>query len=129
MIKTKRVYDSPGADDGYRVLVDRLWPRGMTKESANLDEWLKDIAPSSDLRKWFAHEETRWDEFVRRYREELAQPEPVAHLARLAALSRTQTLTLLYAARPDKHNSASVVREEIGALLKPRPKSSSKAAR
>lgn len=128
MIKTKRVYEAPDPDDGYRVLVDRLWPRGVTKEAAKLDEWLKDIAPSPELRKWFNHEETRWEEFIRRYREELAQPETIAHMERLAALSRQQTVTLLFAARADKHNSASIVRDEIEALLNPRPRSGSKAA-
>ncbi len=129
MIKTKRVYDAPDPADGYRVLVDRLWPRGVTKAAAQLDEWLKDIAPSPDLRTWFGHEETRWTEFKRRYRQELMQPERIAHLERLATLARQQTLTLLYAARADKHNSASIVRDEIEALLKPRPKSGSKAGR
>lgn len=127
MIRTKRIYEAPDPDDGYRVLVDRLWPRGVTKEAAQLDEWLKDIAPSSELRKWFDHQETRWEEFVRRYREELAQSHAIAHLERLAALSRQQPVTLLFAVRADKHNSASIVRDEIETLLKPRPRSGSKA--
>lgn len=129
MITTKRVYDAPDPADGYRVLVDRLWPRGVTKAAAQLDEWLKDIAPSPELRTWFNHAEVRWSEFARRYRLELAQPEALAHLQRLTALAQQQTLTLLYAARADKHNSASIVRDEIEALLKPRPKSGSKVAR
>ncbi len=129
MIRTRRVYEAPRPDDGYRVLVDRLWPRGVTKEAARLDEWLKEIAPTPELRKWFDHEESRWEEFVRRYREELARPEAVAHLERLAALSSSRAVTLLYATRADKHNSASVVRDEIEARLKPRPRSGSRAAR
>lgn len=129
MIKTKRVYDSPHADDGYRVLVDRLWPRGLTKEATKLDEWLKDIAPSPELRKWFNHQNERWEEFVERYLEELGQPERATHLDRLTDLSRARTVTLLYASHEARHNSASIIRDEIEARLKSRPRSGSKAAR
>jgi uncharacterized protein YeaO (DUF488 family) len=114
MIKLKRIYAPREKTDGHRVLVDRLWPRGVKKEEAGIDEWLREIAPSPELRKWFGHDPARWDEFVARYRRELAAPEAAPHLAHLRRLSRGGTLTLLYAAREDRHNSAVVLREVLG---------------
>jgi uncharacterized protein YeaO (DUF488 family) len=113
LIKTKRVYETPEASDGYHVLVDRLWPRGVKKEKARLDEWLKDIAPSPELRTWFNHQPERWPEFVRRYREELMAPEKSAHLKRLKDLASNRTVTLLYGAREGRCNSATVVSEVL----------------
>jgi uncharacterized protein YeaO (DUF488 family) len=111
MIKTKRIYEPWDASDGYRVLIDGLWPRGVKKESARLDEWLKDIAPSPKLRTWFGHQPERWPEFASRYKKELTAPEKAAHLKRLAALSKKQTLTILYGAREERYNNAVVISE------------------
>jgi uncharacterized protein YeaO (DUF488 family) len=110
-IRTKRIYDPPDAADGVRVLVDRLWPRGMRKEAAMLTLWLKDIAPSPALRQWFGHDPARWPEFVRRYRAQLAAN---AHsLARLGELARAGRVTLLYGARDGVHNHACVVADAL----------------
>jgi uncharacterized protein YeaO (DUF488 family) len=110
-IKLKRVYEEPEKYDGIRILVDRLWPRGMTKEKAALDLWLKDIAPSNELRKWFAHDPAKWGGFRERYREELSgNPEPVAILA---GELKKGTVTLLYGARDQQHNEAQVLKEWI----------------
>ena len=92
-IKLKRIYDDPSADDGYRVLVDRLWPRGVSKEVAKLDEWDKELAPSTELRKWFDHKEERFDEFARRYREELKDKKEA--LDNLREKAKNKTLCLL----------------------------------
>lgn len=118
MIRLKRVYDLPEPDDGYRVLVDRLWPRGLKREAAKIDAWLKDIAPSPALRTWYGHDADRFEEFAERYREELgaASAEPV--LADLAARAQRQTVTLLYAARETRHNSASVLKLVLEKRLK-----------
>jgi uncharacterized protein YeaO (DUF488 family) len=103
-VKHRRVYEPPAADDGARILVDRIWPRGLTKEAAALTLWLKEIAPSTDLRKWFGHDPARWAEFQRRYWAELdANP---AAVGRLRALLRRGPATLLYSARDPAHNQA-----------------------
>ena len=110
-IRTKRIYDPPDAADGVRVLVDRLWPRGMRKEAAVLTLWLKDIAPSPALRQWFGHDPARWPEFMRRYRAQLAaNADP---LARLGELARAGRVTLLYGARDRVHNHALVVADAL----------------
>lgn len=107
-IGLKRVYDAPEKRDGCRVLVDRLWPRGLSKKSARLDYWLRDVAPSTALRRWFAHDPEKWNEFRKRYVRELeAQPEGVKQLR---ALARKGTVTLLFGARDEKHNHAVVLR-------------------
>ncbi len=111
MIAIKRVYAPPAASDGYRVLVDRLWPRGLKREAAALDEWLKDLAPSPQLRAWFGHRTDQWPEFQRLYRLELAAPEALAELARLRQLAKSRPLTLLYAARSETENHARVLRD------------------
>lgn len=105
-IHCKRVYDPPGEADGTRVLVDRLWPRGLSKEKAAVDHWLKAVAPSNELRRWFGHKPERWEEFQRRYREELATPERREALAQLHALADRGPLTLLYATRETERNHA-----------------------
>lgn len=108
MIKIKRVYEKPAKEDGWRVLVDRLWPRGMTKEAAHLDEWMKEVAPSDALRKWFGHEPEKWTGFQKRYRSELAKKkELVAELKKMA--KEHGTLTLLFGAKDEEHNEAVVL--------------------
>ncbi|GES45922.1 hypothetical protein RsS62_51740 [Rhizobium dioscoreae] len=110
IVRLKRVYDAPEVRDGERILVDRLWPRGLAKSDAKLDRWLKDVAPSSDLRKWFGHRADRWGEFADRYRRELADNEAFSELRRLAA---DRDLTLVYAAHDPKHNHALVLLSEL----------------
>ena len=108
-IRLKRAYEPPGEDDGTRVLVDRLWPRGVKKSAAAIDLWPKDIAPSAELRRWFAHDPERWPEFRRRYEDELRQkPEPVEELRALAGKG---PLTLVFAARDAARNDAAVLRD------------------
>ncbi len=103
-IRIKRVYEEPDAKDGIRILVDRLWPRGLTKEKAKVNFWLKDVAPSTELRKWFAHDPARWAEFQTRYREELRKnEEPLSLLKKEAAKG---TVTLVYGAKDQQHNEA-----------------------
>ncbi len=109
MIRIKRIYDAPAAADGYRVLTDRLWPRGVSKAAARLDLWLKEIAPSDETRKWFGHDEARWEGFRRKYLAELrANPAAAAHRRELAG---KKTITLLYAAKNPLRNNAVVLRE------------------
>ena len=108
-IKLKRVYEKPARGDGTRILVDRLWPRGLTKEKAALDLWLKEIAPSTELRKWFGHDPKKWKDFRRRYRTELKKhPDD---LEQIREKSRKGTVTLLYGARDQEHNEAIVLKE------------------
>ena len=108
MIQLKRVYEKPSKKDGLRVLVDRLWPRGLTKERAAVDLWLKDVAPSTELRKWFGHDPAKWKEFQTRYRKELK--EKADALALLKQKSKARTLTLVYGARDEEHNEALVLK-------------------
>lgn len=108
-IRLKRIYDAKADDDGQRILVDRLWPRGIKKEDAQIDLWLRDIAPSPTLRQWFGHDPERWTEFRKRYREELGQNESA--LAELRARSKHQVVTLLFAAKDMEHNHAIVLRD------------------
>lgn len=109
-IAVKRVYEAAHPDDGMRVLVDRVWPRGVKKEDARIDLWLKDVAPSTELRKWFGHDPEKWDEFQARYRAELEGNEALAELRKL---SRKGRLTLVYGARDEKHNNAQALRRLI----------------
>ncbi|WP_421705880.1 DUF488 domain-containing protein [Alloalcanivorax xenomutans] len=107
-IQCKRVYDDRDDSDGYRALVDRAWPRGMKKEQVAADQWFRQLAPSTALRKWFGHDPQRWEEFQRRYHEELdANPDPIDALLDATA---GQPLTLLYSARDTKHNNAVALR-------------------
>lgn len=108
-IHLKRAYESPSSADGVRILVDRLWPRGVSKERAAIDQWMKDVAPSTELRRWFGHDPKRWNEFRRRYRTELSHHEEL--LNELRALARKGPLTLVYAARDEVHNEAIVLRD------------------
>lgn len=105
----KRVYEPASPDDGYRVLVDRLWPRGVSKERARLDEWLRDVAPSASLRRWFGHDPARWDEFRRRYAAELASHADLLDALRRRA--RRGRVTLLFGARDTEHNDAVALRD------------------
>ena len=110
-IRLKRAYEPAAAEDGYRVLVDRLWPRGVAKQQAGLDEWDRELAPSGELRKWFGHEPGRFAEFRRRYIDELrASP---ARLKELRRRARTGTLTLVYSAHDSEHNDAVVLAEVL----------------
>jgi uncharacterized protein YeaO (DUF488 family) len=110
-VRIKRAYEPPTASDGYRVLIDRIWPRGVTREEAHLDEWARELAPSGELRRWFGHEPTRFGEFRRRYTDELgAHKEKVRELRRRA---REGTLTLVYGARDTEHNDAVVLAEVL----------------
>jgi uncharacterized protein YeaO (DUF488 family) len=110
MIKTKRMYEPAAKNDGVRVLVDRLWPRGVSKEDAGVDIWLKEIAPSDDLRKWFGHQDDRWDEFQKRYADELKPWEGVL-VPVLEFLERDHgTVTLLFAAKDEERNNAAALR-------------------
>jgi uncharacterized protein YeaO (DUF488 family) len=110
----KRIYEPAGEGDGKRVLVDRLWPRGVTKEAARLDEWLKEIAPSPQLRTWFGHESEKFDEFTSRYRQELDNdPQKQAAVRRLFALNKAGKVTLLYGAKSDSVNHAAVLQRYL----------------
>jgi uncharacterized protein YeaO (DUF488 family) len=108
-VQVRRVYDHRVHGDGARVLVDRVWPRGMTKEKADLDEWCKQIAPSNELRKWYHHVPERFEEFTRRYREELTEPARADALAHLRHLASTKTLTLLTASKAVDISEATVL--------------------
>lgn len=110
--RIKRAYEPWHPDDGTRVLVDRLWPRGLTKSRAHIDLWLKEIAPSPTLREWFGHDPARWNEFRRRYREELR--ELGAHVARMEDLAMLGRVTLIYAAQDTVHNHAHVLADYLG---------------
>ena len=116
MIKLKRVYERPSRADGRRVLVERLWPRGLKRADADIAEWLRDIAPSDALRRWYGHDPARWPEFKRRYRAELRTSERRALLETLADRARRGTFTLIFAARDEERNSARVVREELAKM-------------
>jgi uncharacterized protein YeaO (DUF488 family) len=110
-IELKRVYDPPAQSDGRRVLVDRVWPRGIARDDLEIEAWLKDLAPSTELRTWFAHDASRWQEFKRRYFEELAaRPEAVRELAAQANAGR---ITLLFAARDRERNNAVALKEYL----------------
>ena len=107
----KRVYEPPSSEDGMRILVDRLWPRGLRKDEARIDLWLKEIAPSTALRKWFGHNPERWEEFRRRYREELRRNIPA--LAELRELTAKHNVTLIFSAHDLAHNNALVLRDML----------------
>jgi len=114
-IQTKRVYESPNVADGYRILVDRVWPRGMTKERVRVSLWLKSIAPSAELRTWFNHDPSRWKDFKKRYYVELGEhPDGVKELC--DAIARG-TITLIYSAKDHKHNQAIALREYLLTIL------------
>lgn len=113
-VRTARVYDAPGPDDGTRVLVDRLWPRGLSKDRAHVDLWLKGIAPSKELREWYGHDPAKHEEFVRRYRAELAQDDSAEALTKLRSLLEEGPVTLLTATRDLSLSQAAVLADELG---------------
>jgi len=113
-ISVKRVYEAPKADDGFRVLVDRVWPRGMTKEKAAIDLWAKDIAPTSELRKWFGHEAAKWDAFQTKYCHELKANTDAVH--GLLKLAGERHITLVYSAKDEQHNQAIVLQKFLKIL-------------
>ena len=108
-LKTKRVYEQPAKGDGKRILVDRLWPRGLTKEKASIDLWLKDIAPTTELRKWFGHDPDKWKEFKKRYHQELKNNKEQVSI--LYEQLKKRRVTLLYGAKDEQHNEALVLKE------------------
>ncbi|HEU4641510.1 MAG TPA: DUF488 family protein [Gemmatimonadaceae bacterium] len=117
MVVTKRVYDAPAPDDGWRVLVERLWPRGLKKEAAHLDAWEKRVAPSDALRKWYAHDPAKWEEFQRRYARELEAPEAREALDELVRRARRGRVTLLYASRAGEISNAAALQRLLAARL------------
>ncbi len=112
-IRIKRAYEEPGREDGTRILVDRLWPRGLTKEKARVDLWLKDVAPSTELRKWFAHDPGKWAQFQSRYQEELKRNKDLLSLLRQEAAKGT--VTLVYGAKDQQHNEAVILQRLLTA--------------
>jgi uncharacterized protein YeaO (DUF488 family) len=120
-ILVKRIYDTPSPEDGVRILVDRFWPRGISKERAAVDEWMKDIAPSADLCKWFGHQPERFDEFCARYEQELEEdPIRLELVERIFSMADEQNVTLLYAAKDADHNQAIVLQRWL--TRRPQPK-------
>lgn len=109
MIKLKRAYEKPARDDGERILVERLWPRGLTKQGAKIDLWLKDVAPSAELRRWFGHDPDKWDKFRKRYQKELKDKNDLIKLLKRKA--KAGAITLIYSARDEEHNSALVLKQ------------------
>ena len=114
-VAIKRAYEKPQSTDGYRVLVDRIWPRGVSKQELQLDEWLKELAPSDELRKWFAHDAEKWAEFRHKYRHELKRDSH--QLESLRQRAAEHTVTLVYGAKDTEHNQAVVLKEVIEGLL------------
>lgn len=110
-IKCKRVYDDVANNDGYRLLVDRIWPRGVSKEDAKLNEWNKDLAPSTQLRKWFDHKEERFDEFAKRYKKELEDQNE--DLDRIKEMAEDKQICLLFGAKDEEHNQAVVLKDVL----------------
>ena len=126
MLKIKRVYDPPARGDGERILVDRIWPRGLSKREAAADKWMKDLGPSHALRKWFGHDPRRWSEFRRRYVAELHRQREA--LATIAGKATRGSVTLLFGARDRDHNQAVVLKAVIGRLQKATPRARRRAA-
>lgn len=121
MLKLKRAYEEPDPADGRRILVDRLWPRGIKEKDAHLEAWLKDLAPSNELRRWFSHNPERWEEFHRRYLQELEAPEKAPLLAELLQKARQGTVTLVFAAKDRERNNAVVIKQFLEQRLAAAP--------
>ncbi|MGH7307470.1 MAG: DUF488 domain-containing protein [Candidatus Rokuibacteriota bacterium] len=121
MVQTKRAYEAAARSDGHRVLVDRLWPRGVKKDALALDVWAKELAPSGELRRWFGHDPSRWKGFVERYRRELRAQAARERLDDLARRAAKGAVTVVYGARDEQHNDAVVIRGEIARRLRTRP--------
>jgi uncharacterized protein YeaO (DUF488 family) len=120
MITIKRVYEAPTRSDGTRILVDRLWPRGIKKEDAHVEQWIRELGPSDELRRFFGHDPARWEQFHQRYLAELKRPQTKALLAELANIARNGPLTLVYSARDPDHNQALVLKEVLQKRLQER---------
>lgn len=125
MVRLKRAYEPVRSDDGRRVLVERLWPRGLRKEQAHLDDWLKAVAPSDSLRKWFHHDPDRWSEFEQRYARELASDAARAAFDDLVRRAASETVTLIYSAHDEQHNNAVVLKRLIERRLRRPPRTRS----
>jgi uncharacterized protein YeaO (DUF488 family) len=108
-IRLKRAYDKPAPEDGLRILVERLWPRGLTKDRAAIDRWMKEVAPSPELRKWYGHDTAKWSDFQKRYRVELGENKDL--IEELREKCRSGTVTFVYAARDEEHNSALILKK------------------
>ena len=119
-VRVARIYDEPSADDGRRILVDRLWPRGVSKERARLDDWCKEVAPSDELRRWYGHDPERFEEFSARYRAELAEGERAEALARIAAEAASGVVTLLTATKEVEISQAAVLKDVVEERDQPR---------
>jgi uncharacterized protein YeaO (DUF488 family) len=118
-LQRKRIYEQPEATDGKRILIDRVWPRGISKERAKLDEWMKDIAPSPEVRKWFCHDPNKFEEFKEVYRRELKeQPEKIQAVEKILNTLETENVTLLYAAKDEVHNHAIVLQQFLEEKLR-----------
>ena len=115
-VQIKRIYEPPETSDGFRVLVDRIWPRGMKKETAAIDVWMKEVAPSTDLRKWFNHEPEKWAAFSKAYKGELKKSTMITEL--MQYIKKHKTITLLYSAKDEQHNQAVVLQQFINERLK-----------
>ncbi len=115
MLKTKRVYDPPSRHDGTRILIDRLWPRGLKKENARIDEWIKEIGPSTELRKWFSHDPKKWEEFKKRFFKELLKNQELVE--GVIARAKKGTVTLLFGSREERYNNAVALKEYIEARM------------
>jgi uncharacterized protein YeaO (DUF488 family) len=113
VLRVKRIYENPSKEDGRRILVDRVWPRGFTKERARVDEWRKDLAPSDALRKWFGHDPAKWEEFRRRYRAELRGEGKWSDLMAIAERAERENVTLVFSAKDETHNQAVALKEMI----------------
>lgn len=118
MLRIKRVYEKRETSDGKRIYVDRLWPRGLTKEAAAIDEWLKDLSPSDELRKWFGHLPDKFPEFRQRYIEELSASEKQTLLKKVASLAEKAEVTMLYSAKDTGHNNAVVLYEVVSKMMR-----------
>ncbi len=118
MLKIKRAYEKKVAGDGKRIYIDRIWPRGLTKEEVAIDEWIRDLSPSNELRKWFGHEPDKFAEFKRRYVKELSDSSKQEQLKRIAKMAEGGNVTLIYSAKDTEYNNAVVLAELIGKLLK-----------
>ena len=117
MLKIKRAYERKEAGDGERILIDRLWPRGVSKDEAGLDAWRKELAPSTALRQWFGHDPEKWEEFKKRYRKELAAPESKRLLEEIARSAVRHNVTLIYGAKDTEHSDVQVLKELIAGLM------------
>jgi uncharacterized protein YeaO (DUF488 family) len=116
VISIRRAYETPSDDDGYRVLVDRLWPRGRSKGSLKLDQWARELAPTDELRKWFGHDPEHWEVFQQRYRSELGAADKLEQMQLLLVKAAGRAITLVYGAKDEQHNQALVLREVMSTL-------------